>query len=47
MVLTALLDLPIDWSPMVFSVLMERVRDHLLHAPDPVLAHFKFGEAQL
>ena len=46
-VFTALLDLPIDWSPTVFSVLMERVRDYLLHAPESVLAHFKFGEAQL
>ena len=46
-VCTALLDLPIDWSPTAFSVLMERVRDHLLHASESVLALFKFGEAQL
>ena len=46
-VLTALGELPLDWSPTVFSRLAERVRSHLLHADWAVLDKFKFAEAAL
>ena len=44
-VLTAMGELPLDWSPTVFSRLVERVRTHLLHADWAVLDAFKFSEA--
>ena len=46
-VLTAMGELPLDWSPTVFSRLVERVRTHLLHADWAVLDAFKFGETSL
>ena len=40
-VLSALVELPLDWSPTVFSVLRERVRDYLRTASNEALWPFK------
>ena len=40
-VLSALVELPLDWTPTVFSVLRERVRDYLRTASNEALWPFK------
>ena len=46
-VLSALVELPLDWSPTVFSVFRERVRDFLRTATKEALAPFKVSTADL
>ena len=46
-VLSALVELPLDWSPTVFSVFRERVRDFLRTATSEALAPLKVSSADL
>ena len=46
-VLSALVELPLDWTPTVFSVLRERVRDYLRTASNEALLPFKVALADL